>query len=167
MSRFLHTIKKEFLHALPVTFFFFVAFSLVDLSAILLQKHVSATYASLGVIVVSSLIMGKVVLIADSLPFIGLFSKKPLIYSTTWKTLIYTLCSFFVRFMEKIVPSLIEGKDPFIIKEELVFELGKTLFWIAQAWLFVLFFIFVAYQELIFAVGQEKVYALFFGKKTK
>jgi hypothetical protein len=111
----------------------------------------------------ASLVMGKVVLISDRLPLIDWFSGRPLIYVTIWKTCIYVLCSLVIRALERIVPSLLEGRGWAEVYPKLIEEGQGLTFWIAQGWLIVLFLVFVAYRELIRAVGEDKVRKLFFG----
>lgn len=157
-------IRTAFWRIFPVFLFFFLAFSLVDLNEILTKKHTEEVFFSFAVIAIAALIMAKVVILSDHMPFIDLFSRKPLVYNTIWKTVIYGLASFLVRILDRGIPLLIDGKG----WEEVIQAVGKQVgpfpFWVAQMWLFVLLFIFVAYQELISAVGRKKVEELFFGK---
>lgn len=154
---------KEFSEMLPAAIFFFVAFSLVDITEIYIHKNASTTYYSFLVVVTSALVMGKVVLISNHLPFISLFSHKPLIYSTLWKTFIYVMCSLVIRFIERLVPFFFEGKAWATVSARAVSEVEGLPFWLTQTWLIMLFLIFVAYQELICAVGEKKVRQMFFG----
>ena len=164
MERFLKWAWGEFIRALPAILFFFVAFSLVDVTEMLMHKRAATTYYSFMVIAMAALVMGKVLIIADSLPFIGVFSKKPLIYGTLWKTFIYLVCSLVIRFLERAIPELTEGEGFNFIYQRIVTETESIPFWLAQTWLAVLILIFVAYQELVFAVGVAKVRKMFFGK---
>lgn len=156
-------VKEEMIRMLPVFIFFFVTFSLVDISRILLHSATDAVY-SFTVIFMAALVMAKVVLISNILPFIDLFKRKPLIYSTLWKTCIYVVCSIFVRLLERILPLLFEDSGMVVVDEGIVTELERLPFWISQAWIFVLLLVFVAWQELVQSVGSDKVHKLFFGK---
>jgi hypothetical protein len=157
-------LKEEFVKILPVFIFFFVAFSLVDVSAMFMHKDTATTYYSFLVVVMSALVMAKVVLISDYLSITSLFSHKPLIYVTLWKSLVYVLCSLVVRFLERAIPAFLEGKSIAEVDTRVIYEIERLPFWVAQGWLIVLFLIFVAYRELIYAVGEDKVRKLFFGK---
>lgn len=157
-------IVKDFYEALPAILFFFVAFSLVDITAILLHKTITEASSRFGVIAISALVMGKVVVISNHLPFIDLFYGKPLIWSTIWKTFIYVICGFFVRILERALPLLFEGENWSMIYDKLVKDANHLEFWVAQMWLTVLFLIFVASNELIQQVGKDKVRQMFFGK---
>jgi hypothetical protein len=150
-------------HMLPAFFFFFVIFSLADITELLRSRLEAGTYYRFAVIVGSALVMAKVVVLSDFLSITHIFSKKPLIYNTLWKSFVYLLCSTFVRFLEHALPLYMETQN-FGQVEAHVFEMvGKQQFWIAEVWLTVLLIIFVAYRELVCAVGEERVRKLFFG----
>lgn len=148
---------------LPIVLFFFIAFSLVDLAMLVRFKTVLDISYSFMVIVVSSLIMAKVVLLSDCLSLINRFSKKPLIYSVFWKTFIYTVCSFGVRFLERFVPALCNEHSAYAAFEKVILVFTDIQFWASEIWLAILLLIFVASRELIRAIGSDKILKLFFG----
>ncbi len=152
-------LKKMCIQVIPVFIFFFIIFSLVDFTRILViyDKTGIFNYTFL-VIFISALAMAKVVVLSDELPFIDIFRKKPLIYATLWKTLIYFLMSILVRLIERTISG---SEGPL---ETANTELKRLEFWIAQMWLAVLLLTFVAYQELIAVIGKDKVKKLFFGR---
>ena len=154
--------RREFWRLVPVVLFFFVAFSLVDLTAFLMHRP-EVIYYNFIVIAVAAGVMGKVVLISDHLLFVDLFSHKPLIYSTLWKTFIYTMASLLVRVLDRAIPRLIAGEGWEEAFQAIHTQTEHLPFWISQIWLAVLFVVFVAYRELICAVGTDKVRKLFFG----
>jgi hypothetical protein len=65
-------------------------------------------FSDFAAIVVGALIVGKVVLIVDHLPFANRFPNKPLIYNVVWKTIIYVLAALLVRLTEHLVPLIIK-----------------------------------------------------------
>ena len=159
MTRFLHWLKEEAIKIFPIVLFFFIAFSLVDLTRIVTEKN----YYGFAVLAVGALMMGKVVLISDHLPFIARYEKKPLIYNTVWKTLIYLVCSFFVLVIDHLLPVLIHGKSALEVTHSFFQDISHLKFWVGIAWLGVLLFNFVAYRELIGTIGVQKFKKLFFG----
>lgn len=160
MKKILGVVRKELYRMIPFFLFFFAIFSLADIVKILRRDE---TVYSFMTIVISSLLMAKVIILADFLPVIERYSHKPLIYNTCWKTLIYLVCSFFFRVLDRALPLLFGGKGIAMVYGGVVHELTHIEFWIPQIWLLLLLFILVAYQELIKAVGVAKVRQLFFG----
>jgi hypothetical protein len=148
----------------PVVLFFFICFTLVEITEIFIRKHEEHVEFHFFVILISSLVMGKVVLISNYLPLINLFDNKPLIYNTVWKTLIYVSMSIVVRIIERLAPLLFDRESVSDASSEMVRMLQGVPFWISQMWLIALFLVFVGYQELIEAIGSQKVRKLFFGK---
>lgn len=162
MGAFFTWCKNEFFKILPVSLFFLIAFCLVDLTNKVKNEDPITEYSFFS-LVIASLIMGKVVLIADYMAIIERFSHKPLIYSTLWKSLLYVLCSMLLRIIEHAIPALYDGESLMMVYQKVAEHLHNPLFWMAQTWLAYLFIIFVGYRELIFAVGTAKVKKLFFG----
>jgi Ni/Fe-hydrogenase subunit HybB-like protein len=113
--------------------------------------------------VIGALIVGKVVLIADALPFINRYPDKPLIYKVIWKTIIYVLAAFLVRLAEHLVPLIIKYGSFREKIERLADEIVWPHFWIIYLWLSVLLFVYCALRELIRAIGRDQVPRLFFG----
>lgn len=157
---FLEEVKS----IIPAVCFFLVAFTLGDWTDRLMNKDAMTTYSYISIIV-AALVMGKVVLISDHMPFINHFANKPLIYNTIWKTLIYVMCAGFFRLLEHAIPAIYHGDGMQAVYETMVSHIDRPVFWLAHAWLTALFLIFVAYRELIELVGKDKVYQAFF--KTK
>jgi hypothetical protein len=85
MTNVLHKIKHEFLQVLPPTIFFFFAFNIVAITNALVLKGHGIQVTSMLTATVLALIVGKVMLVADHLPFINKFPDKPLIYNIVWK----------------------------------------------------------------------------------
>lgn len=159
---FLKWLTAQIVHMIPVVLFFFIAFTLVDITRILAYRTEQEAYYSFGVIFIASCVMGKVVVLSDHLQFTHAFSKKPLIYSTLWKTCVYVLASFFVLIIDHLVPAFLEHKSMGEIFQKIGEDLQTWKFWIGLMWLTVLLLIYVASRELIVAVGEKRVFQLFF-----
>ncbi len=110
-----------------------------------------------------ALIVAKVVLIADRIPFINKYPDKPLIYNVAWKTVLYILVTFVVRFVEFLLPQWWEYKDLSLAARHLWDETIWTHFWVIQIWLFCLFFVYVSFRELARTLGEEKFFQIFLG----
>src|SRR5713101_6745856 len=109
MRNILQKIKHEFLQILPPTIFFFFAFNIIGITTVLILRGRGIQISSILTATVLALIVAKVILVADHLPFINKFPDKPLIYNIAWKTFIYMLAVALARYLEEIIPLLRKG----------------------------------------------------------
>ena len=114
-------------------------------------------------IAVAALILGKAVLIADMLPMINRFPKKPLIYNIAWKTVIYLLLSAVIHYLERLIDFWRETGGFVAGNQKLLSEIVWPHFWAIQIILFVLIAAYCMVHELVRVVGREKVLRIFFG----
>ena len=89
--KLLKKIKIEFLHLLPITTFFFIGFTLIVITECLNLHEHGMPLTGLGVAAIGALLVGKVVLITDSLSFMYKFSNRPLVFNIVWQSSIYFL----------------------------------------------------------------------------
>ena len=163
MKKIWHFLKQELLELLPPTIFFFIAIGLLMLTKRLILQQYGIGFSDFAAVLIGALIVGKVVLIADALPFINKFPEKSLIYNVVWKTIIYVLAAFLVRFAEHLVPLIIKYGSFREAIARVVDEIVWPHFWIIYLWLSVLLFVYCALRELIRAIGRDQVLRLFFG----
>ena len=71
MNKILQKIKQEFLQVLPPTIFFLFAFNVVAITTILLLKERGVDVPPVLTATLLALVVGKVILVADHLPFIN------------------------------------------------------------------------------------------------
>src|SRR6185295_8450478 len=106
MRRLFQRMKQEFLNVLPPTIFFLFAFNIIAITTLLMLKERGLEFPPVVVATLLALVVGKVILVADHLPFINRFPDKPLVYNILWKTFIYWAVVFVVRYVEHFVPYL-------------------------------------------------------------
>lgn len=159
-------LKHEFLLVLPAMIFFFFAFILLAITQRLIQREYGLPLTGLGAAVIGALIVGKVVLIVDNLPLMNQFPDKPLLYNIGWKSSIYFLATFLVRYIENVYPFLREYGGIVEAHQQLMAKVVWPHFWIIQMWLAVLFFLYCSLRELVRVIGREKVIRLFLVGKT-
>src|SRR5262245_17200484 len=163
MSRLGHVIKHEFLEVLPPTIFFLITFHIVLIDRALMLREYGLRLSSMAAAAVMALLVAKVVLLADKLPFINRFPEKPLIYNVVWKTTIYVLASLFVHYLEHLVPLWWRSGEFADANRDLWHEIVWPHFWAIQLWLVVLIFVYCAMRELIRVVGRDRITHIFFG----
>jgi len=156
-------IKHEFLEVLPPTIFFFVAFNIIWLTSALMLQQYGVDAWALTKATVGALIVGKVVLIADKLPFINRFPEKPLIYNVGWKTAIYVAAALLFRYVELLVEFMGPQGGFLGANAHIWSEIVWPRFWATHIWLVVLFLAYCTLRELVRVVGRDRVIHMFFG----
>ena len=149
-------LKRELPRIIPVFLFFLIFFTVINWTETYLFEQAGITPFKFAEIAVSALLIAKIVLVANLLPFIALFQKKPLIYSILWKTFIYWTLLILVRIGIRII------SDWGITHADL-HAMHWNLFISIQAFYFLLLFVFVSFQELAFKIGPAKMRLIFFG----
>ncbi len=163
MPRVSEWMKKEFKIIFPAVLYFFLAINLFKLTFGWIMHGMGQEFITFPRTVIFSLIIGKIMLVVESLPFLNKFSGRPLIYTTLWKTFIYSSFGILFLYIEKLAPLLIKYKDISIAWGEMLSSIIWPRFISSQVWLVVLFLIFVVSREFVQAVGREKFYKIFFG----
>ncbi len=129
----------------------------------LILKEYNVPFAGWGNALIGALIVGKVVLLTDMLPFINRFPDKPLMYNVAWKTLIYFLATMLFRYVEHVAPMLVKDESLAQIHQQVVDEIVWPHFWLIHMWLVVLLFVYCAARELIRVIGKRDIMTMFFG----
>src|SRR5262245_43124842 len=163
MNKVWATVKHEFYEVLPPTIFFLISFHIVVLDRALMLREYGVHASALAGATVAALLVAKVVLIADKLPFINRFPQKPLMYNVLWKTMIYVSASVFVHYLEHLLPLWWRMGALREAHAHLQSEIVWPHFWAVQLWLVVLIFIYCAMRELVRVIGRQRVVAIFFG----
>lgn len=165
--KLLETIKKDLFEILPTMIFFLMAFMLILFTKRMILSEYDISWTGFGTAVVGAMLVGKVVLMVDKLPFVNKFPDRPLIYNILWKSLIYFLAALIVRYLGQVVPLLMKHESLMEANRHLIDEVVWPHFWLLQMWLSVLFLIFCALRELVRVIGRDKVIQMFFGDRIK
>ena len=163
MSGVFQRLKHEFLSVIPPTIFFFIAFQLIAFTRALMLEQYGVEISTFISATIAALVVAKVVLLVDMLPFVNRFPEKPLIYNVIWKTIIYMFAAFLVRYAEHFISFFRQYGDVALANQHLLNEVVWPRFWAIQIWLLALFFVYCALRELIRTLGREKVRIMFFG----
>lgn len=163
MSHILEKLKEELLAMLPPTIFFFVALHVVALVRALMIKATGIPPLTTVSVAIAALVLGKAVLIADLLPWINRYPTKPLIYNVAWKTLIYTLVSAVIHYLEHLYDFAREAGGIAAGSQALLAAIIWPHFWAIQIILVVLILVYCTMRELVRVIGEAKVLRTFFG----
>lgn len=163
MGKVTSKIKEEFLKMLPPTIFFFVMLNIVLLVRALLTRDTGLSVPTFATVLISSLILGKAVLLANMLPFINRFPEKPLIWNATWKTLIYALVATFIHYLERLHEFWKETHDVGAANHALLTQMNWAHFVAIEILLLALIFNYCVFAELARVIGPARLRAIFLG----
>jgi hypothetical protein len=166
VSKISSRIKHELVAVIPPTVFFFIAFQLIAFTRALMLQEYGIRVSTFVTASIAALVVAKVVLIVDLLPFVNRFPEEPLIYNVVWKTVFYLVVALLVRYVEHLIPFVREHGDLVMANRRLLDEVVWPHFWAIQIWLLVLFFVYCALRELIRVLGRDRALNMFFGAKT-
>jgi hypothetical protein len=159
----LERVRDELRDLLPPTIFFLIAFHILVLSRALMLREYGVKVSAVAGATIAALLVAKVVLLADHLPFINRFPEKPLIYNVVWKTATYWLGATMVHYLEHLVPRWWKLGDLTAANHQLMNEVVWPHFWAIQLWLIVLLFVYCALREFVRVTGRRQVRTMFFG----
>ncbi len=155
-------ILRELRSALPPTIFFFVGFNFIVLTTNLLVASYAVAVSSFMLATVAALVVGKAVITANSMPFLKIFDRAPLIQPILFKTAIYWIAVFFARLGERFLHFLIDGNSPLDFGEHLIADFSWHRFIAISLWIFVLFLIYVTAAEFSQLIGPAEMRRLIF-----
>ena len=165
MNKILNKTRELFLEMVPTFIFFLIMFHLLLITrALILQQHGIATN-SRAIAVISALVVAKIVLIANRIPFLNLYPKKPLIYNVILKTIVFSVFTMLFIVVEDFLHMARTGLGFAVAWDKLTDDFTWTTFFIRQTWIFVLILLYCAGAELTRVIGKDKVTEIFFGRK--
>lgn len=162
MSLSLEKIKEEALAMVPPTLFFFVALHVVALVRTLMTRGTGLPVTSSAQIALAALIVGKAVLLADLWPPINRFPHRPLIYNIVWKTTIYYAVASLIHYLERLFDFSREAGGIVAGNRRLLAEIIWPHVLAIQIILLVIIFSYCVIRELGHALGEDKVFRMFF-----
>jgi hypothetical protein len=168
LTRIGHVLLHEFRQVLPPTIFFFVGFNLILFTKRLILQDYLIQFTGFFIATTAALIVGKVVLVADKMPFLRRFDHAPLAQPILFKTVIYTLFVFAARLIEAFIHYVVEGgtvgQGGFI--EHQLGSFSWHHFIATQMWIFVLFLIYVTASEVNDLLGDGELFKIFFTRRS-
>jgi hypothetical protein len=161
-SRPVAFVLKELREVVPPTLFFAVGFNLIVFTTDLILADYLLKFGSFILATMAALVVGKAVLVANAMPFLRRFDRAPLIRPVLFKTLIYWLVVFVVRFLEKLIEYFIDGGSLSGIPDYVVTHFTWHRFAAVQIWIFVLFLVYTSVAELNARLGDGELRKIFF-----
>jgi hypothetical protein len=168
LTRVGRVLLHEFREVLPPTIFFFIGFNLILFTKRLLLAEYLVQFTGFAIATTGALIVGKVVLVADKMPFLRRFDDAPLAQPILFKTVVYTFLVLIVRLLEAFVHYVFEGGavgHGGFIRDQLG-SFSWDRFTATQLWIFVLFLVYVTGSELNQLFGDGELYRIFFTRRS-
>ena len=163
MSRFIKFAIKEFKEVWPPILFFAIGFNLIELTTQLILDDYLVRFANFMVATAAALLVGKAVLVANAMPFLGRFDSAPLIQPILFKTGTYVVIVFLMRVLEKLIEYFLGGGTI----DGISVYVGEHFTWhrfvAVQIWIAVLFSLYTSITELNSRLGDDALFRFFFG----
>jgi hypothetical protein len=162
-------LKKKILHEMAAYWINVLYLTLMFGAFIQYRRFVLAahdiTYTNYGVAVIQALILAKVVMIGDVVRLDRRLEQQPLIYSTLYKAVVFSLFVGAFTLIEHVIKGLWMGKG---LTGGLVDFIGIGSHELLARCLvmFVAFIPYFAFRELGRILGEGKIWALFFRRRA-
>lgn len=164
------TLKEKVVHEvveywINVCYLTLVFAAFTQYRRFLLAAH-DISYTNYGFAVIEALILAKVIMIGEVVRLGRGLERKPLIYPTLYKTVVFTLFVGAFKVIEEVIKGLLKGEG---ITGGLAsfFEKGPYELLANSIIVFVAFIPFFGIKELGRVLGQDKIRALFFRGRTE
>lgn len=167
MSGLVAKAKEEVRKILVVAVFFSAGFCLILASNRLLTEGSRVELASLSRAILGGLIVAKVLLSVDLLPFVHAFPGKPLVQNILWKSSLYVAGGVIFLYIEPLLKNLFKGAGLFVSHSRAWQELMLPRTWSTVIWVAMLMTVFVTLQELSRVIGKDQLKQMFFGRRGK
>ncbi len=165
MPRIMKALSAEIISIIPAVIFFAITFNLIVLTEKLMIGHNTPSYLSYSLATLSALIVGKCLIIINSIPYINAFPKKPLIYNIVWKFFIYVIFIFIFRIADKALEFYFKDDNATLMYRQVEDLFSRPSFWAIQVWLIMSFTVYIVAGEFINVLGKQQVLQLLLGKK--
>lgn len=165
-SRFLAFVLKELNEVWPPTVFFALGFNLIILTTNLILADYLVSFGSFMVATLAAVVVGKAVLVANAMPFLRRFDTAPMIRPVLFKTFVYWVVVFLVRFLEKLGEYFFAGGTFSGIPAYFEAHFTWHRFAAVQIWIFVLFLIYTSFVELNARLGDDNLGKIFFARRS-
>ncbi|MDP2913350.1 MAG: hypothetical protein Q8N91_05015 [Candidatus Omnitrophota bacterium] len=163
MNKAIARIKKEFVEVLPAFIFFVIMFHVLVITRALTLKAYGITTHATAIAVIGALVVAKAILIADKLPFLNLYPKKPLVWNAVLKTIVFGAITFLFLFIEELLHQSRQYGNAAAGYEHLKTDVVWPAFWAREIWLTVLLLFYCSAVELARVIGADRVKEIFFG----
>lgn len=162
-------LKEKVVHEITEFFLIFLYLALFFGSFItyrrLVLRELGISYLHYGFVVVKALVLAKVILVGQYARVTRIFDDRPLIVSTLYKVVWFTLFAVLFDIIEHVAGGFIHGKDLAGAFLEII-SAGKYELLARGLIVFLAFVPFFAFRETGRVLGEGRLSAMFFRKST-
>jgi hypothetical protein len=152
-------LLREFREILPPTIFFFIGFNLILLTTNLILADYGTQFSSFMLATAAALVVGKAVLIANTMRSIRRYDSAPLIRPILFKTVFYWVAVFIARLLEHWIRFWLVEHNPLgTFVPHMIATFDWRRFVAIQLWIFVLFLIYETATELNHLFGERELW---------
>jgi hypothetical protein len=159
--------KEEGRKLFVAAVFFAVGFCVILVHNRLLVEGSQVKTASFLRALLGGVIVAKVLLSVDVLPFVNIFPHKPMINNIGWKTSLYLMASLFFLYADPFLSHLIHGAGLRASSTQAWHELMLPRTWAIVISVAILLLVYVTMQELSRTIGKDQLKRMFLGSRGK
>jgi len=160
-QKFMREIRNFAMYTLFLTLFFW-SFSLYRK---LITDAFTISYIHFGYDFFESMFLAKIIMIGQSMKLGEKYADKPLIYPTLYKTVIFSLFVLAFGLIEHSVIDFLFGKETKPLAKIMTIGIDEIL---AKLLIMSFFYIiFFSFLEIGRVLGEDKLFDLFFRRKSK
>ena len=165
MSSAVARVKEEASKVLLTAAFFSIGFCIILVHNRLLTEGTGFQTVSFARALVGGLIVAKVLLSVDMLPFCDAFPHKPIVYNIGWKTSLYTAGALVFLYTEPFLKHIVKGAGLYRSHAEAWRELMLPRTGAIMIWMVVLLLVFVTMKEMSRVIGKDQLKSMFLGRR--
>jgi len=160
-------LLREVREMVAPTVFFFAGFNLIVLTTNLVLADYFITVGNFTLATVSALVVGKSVLIANTIPLLRRYDDRaPLIQPILFRAVVYTVIVALVRVLEHFVEFLLDHHPVRDFVPHMITTFSWHRFVAIQIWILVLFLFYVTASEFNDLLGPGELRRLLFGRRS-
>lgn len=130
----------------------------------LLMAEYHVGYFAYGYGLIEALVLAKIIIIGESLGIGERFSNRPLIFPTLYKTMLFALCTLVFSILEHLMTGFLHRQD--LVEVFQATLRGRYEILARILIMFVAFIPFFAFGEAMRALGEVKLFDLFFRSRA-
>lgn len=154
-------LKRTFFELLPAFLFFLVMFHILSASRSLILRQYGIIVQASTIATIGALIMAKVIFLADKIPFLNLYPRRPLLYNVISKTVVFAIAAMVFFILEELIRYGIKTGSFAQAWQKFDDEVNWPAFWLRQSWMSLLILFYCATIELVRVIGKDRIRDIF------